>query len=155
VLFNLNGAAITFCGILVQYALKYTTYAKENPGAPNFDSSAWAAFEEITLVPAIARARKAGLINEQIENALRSFAKDLRNKYSHFNIQKITKDAIFERVRVKNVETGEERVVELPASTSPTLQIIAKDRLDENNVTKVFEFADRIVQHLFARLSRK
>ena len=30
-LFNLNGAAITFCGILVEYALKYTTYAKENP----------------------------------------------------------------------------------------------------------------------------
>src|ERR1700693_1884917 len=31
ILFNLNGAAITFCGILVEYALKYTTYAKENP----------------------------------------------------------------------------------------------------------------------------
>jgi hypothetical protein len=88
-LFNLNGAAITFCGILVEYALKYTTYAKENPGVPNFDSSAWGAFEEITLVPAIVRARKAGLIDEKHEKSLRSFAKDLRNKYSHFNIQKM------------------------------------------------------------------
>jgi hypothetical protein len=57
-------------------------------------------------------------------------------------------------VKEKNVETGEERIVELPASTSPTLQIIAKDRMDENSVMKVFEFADRIVQHLFAMLSR-
>jgi len=31
-LFNLNGAAITFCGILVEYALKYATCVKENPG---------------------------------------------------------------------------------------------------------------------------
>ena len=28
-------------------------------GVPNFDSSAWEAFEEITLVPAVVRARKA------------------------------------------------------------------------------------------------
>ena len=27
-LFNLNGAAITFCGIRVEYALKYATYKK-------------------------------------------------------------------------------------------------------------------------------
>jgi hypothetical protein len=37
-LFNLNGAAITFCGILVEYALKYVTYAKEDSGAISFDS---------------------------------------------------------------------------------------------------------------------
>src|SRR5258708_13570049 len=60
-LFNLNGAAITFCGILVEYALKYTTYAKKNPAVPNFDSSAWAPFEEITLVPAIVRPNKSRL----------------------------------------------------------------------------------------------
>jgi hypothetical protein len=154
ILFNLNGAAITFCGILVEYALKYTTYAKENPGTTSFDSSAWDAFEEITLVPAIVRARKAGLIDERIETGLRSFAKELRNKYSHFNIQKITKDAIFERVKERNLETREEKFVELPASTSPTLQIIAKDRIDEDNVMKVFGFADGVVQHLFSMLSR-
>jgi len=148
-LFNLNGAAITFCGILVEYALKYTTYAKENPGVPNFDSSAWAAFEEITLVPAIVRARKAGLIDEKHEKSLRSFAKDLRNKYSHFNIQKITKDVFFPAIE-KNVETGEEKIVELAAST-PTLQIIVKNRLDEDNVMKVFKFADSVVRYLSVR----
>jgi hypothetical protein len=76
-LFNLNGAAIAFCGILIEYALKYTTYAKENPGVPNLDSSAWETFEEITLVPAIVRARKAGLIDEKHEKSLRSFAKSV------------------------------------------------------------------------------
>jgi hypothetical protein len=98
--------AITFCGILIQYALKHTKYAKEYPDVPNFDSPAWEAFEEITLVPAIVRARKAGLIDEKREKSLRSFAKDLRNKYSHFNIQGITKDAVFEQVRQGDIETG-------------------------------------------------
>jgi len=153
-LFNLNGAAITFCGILVEYALKYTMYAKENPGVPNFDSSAWAAFEEITLVPAIVRARKAGLIDEKHEKSLRSFAKDLRKKYSHFNIQKITKDAVFDQVKQRDIETGEEKIVSLPASTSPAFQIIAKDILDERKVMKVFEYADGVVRHLFAMLSK-
>ena len=153
ILFNLNGAAITFCGILVEYGLKYTTYAKENPGVPNFESSAWEAFEEITLVPAIVRARKAGLIDEVHVKSLRSFAKDLRNKYSHFNIQKITKNAVFEQVKQKDIETGEEKIVSLPASTSPAFQIIAKEILDERKVMKVFEYADRVVQNLFAKLS--
>jgi len=153
-LFNLNGAAITFCGILIEYALKYATYRKENPGIATFDSSAWGAFEEITLVPAIGRARKAGLIDEQNESDLRDFAKELRNRYSHFNIQKITQGAVFEKVREKNFETGEEKIIELPASQNPTLQIIAKDRMDELSVMKVFEFSDRVVQHLFVMLSR-
>ena len=153
-LFNLNGAAITFCGILVEYALKYTTYAKENPGVPNFDSSSWEAFEEITLVPAIVRAKKAGLIDEKHEKSLRSFAKDLRNKYSHFNIQKITEDAVFEQVKQRDIETGEEKIVSLPASTSPAFQIIAKDILDERKVMKVFEYADGLVRHLFAMFLR-
>ena len=95
-LFNLNGAAITFCGILVEYALKYATYVKENPGATSFDSSAWERFEGLTLGPAITRAKKAGLIDERLEKALHSFREDLRNKYSHFNIQKITKDVFFQ-----------------------------------------------------------
>jgi hypothetical protein len=85
---------------------------------------------------------------------LQSTLRDLRNKYSHFNIQEITKGAVFARVKEKNVETGEEKIVELPASTSPTLQIIAKDRIDEDNVMKVFQFADRIVQYLFATPAR-
>jgi hypothetical protein len=146
-LFNLNGAAITFCGILVEYALKYATYMKENPGATSFDTSAWAQFEELTLGPAIARARKAGLIDEPREKALRSFKDDLRNKYSHFNIQKITKDVVLP-VTEKNVGTGEEKIVELPAST-PTSQIIVKNRLDEEKVMKVFRFADSVVRYLF------
>ena len=47
----------------------------------------------------------------------------------------------------KNIETGEEKIVELTAST-PTLQIIVKNRLDEDNVMKVFKFADSVVRHL-------
>jgi hypothetical protein len=145
-LFNLNGAAITFCGMLVEYALKYATYVKENPDTTSFDSSAWEQFEKLPLGPAITRARKAGLIDEQREQALHSFRDDLRNKHSHFNIQKITKDVFFP-AKEKNIETGEGKIVELTAST-PTLQILAKNRLDEDNVMKVFKFADRVVRDL-------
>jgi hypothetical protein len=145
-LFNLDGAAITFCGMLVEYALKYATYAKENPGTTSFDSSAWDEFEKLPLGPVITRARKAGLIDEQREKILHSFREDLRNKYSHFNIQKITKDVFFP-AKEQNVETGEEKLVELAAST-PTLQIIVKNRLDEDNVMKVFKFADSVVRYL-------
>jgi len=150
-LFNLNGAAITFAGILVEYALKYATYVMENPDATSFDTSAWAQFEERTLGPAITRARKAGLIDEPREKLLHSFREDLRNKYSHFNIQKITKDVILGQVKEQNAETGEEKMVELSAST-PTLQIIAKDWLDEKSVPEVFKFADGVVRHLFSQL---
>jgi hypothetical protein len=150
-LFKLNGAAITFCGILVEYALKYAIYLKENPGATSFDTSAWADFERITLDPAITRASKAGLIDARIEGGLRSFKDDLRNKYSHFNIQRITKDCVFEQVKKTNVDTGEEEVIELTPST-PTLQIIAKDCLDEKKVMQVFKFADGVVRHLFNQL---
>jgi hypothetical protein len=146
-LFNLNGAAITFCGMLVEYALKFATYVKENPDTTSFDSSAWGEFEEIPLGQAIARARKAGLIDEQFEKGLHSFREDLRNKYSHFNIQKITKDAVLGQVKAKNFETGQEKIIELTAST-PTLQILIKNRLDEDNVMKVFKFADGVVRYL-------
>jgi hypothetical protein len=134
--------------MLVEYALKRATYVKENPSTTSFDTSAWAQFEELTLGPAIARAKKAGLISdERLEKALYSFKDDLRNKYSHFNIQKITKDVFFQGTKEKNMETGEEKIVELPAST-PTLQILAKNRLDEHNVMKVFKFADDVVRYL-------
>jgi hypothetical protein len=147
ILFNLDRVAITFCGVLVEYALKYATYRKENPGADSFDSSAWNQFENLTLGPAITRARKAGLIDETREKVLHSFREDLRNKYSHFNIQKITKGFSFSATE-KNVETGEEKIVELTAS-APTLQILVKHRLDEENVMKVFKLADGVVRSPF------
>jgi len=152
ILFNMNGVAITFCGILLEYALKYTTYCQENHSNPNFDSEAWQKFEEITLTPAIGRARKTGLIDDNIEKDLRAFAKKMRNLYSHFNIQKITENAVFSNVKDRNCITGEERIVEVRASASPTFQIIAKEKMDERAVLGVFQFVDSVVQHLFTKL---
>lgn len=59
-----------------------------------------------------------------------------------------------ERVKEKNFDTGEENIIELPASKSLTFQIIAKDKIDEMNVTNVFQFADMVVQPFFTMLSR-
>ena len=86
------------------------------------------------------------MIDEVREKLLHLFRQDLRNRYSHFNIQKITKDVSFPATQ-KNIETGEEKIVELTAST-PTLQIIVKNRLDEDNIMVVFKFADSVVRDL-------
>ena len=152
ILFDMNGAAITFCGILVEYALKYTTFIREAGVKSTFDSATWEEFEKITLVSAIVRAKKAGLINDEEENHLREFAKELRNRYSHFNIQKITEGFVFGNVEERDIETGQMRNVELPASRSPTLQIIVKEKLDEMMVFEVFNFCNEVVGNLFAQL---
>ena len=83
---------------------------------------------------------------------LHSFATEIRNTYSHFNIQTITKDAYFEDVSVLNVATGQKEVRDISASFTPGFQILAKSKLDEQMVWKVFEFSDRVVRHLLSQL---
>lgn len=155
ILFDMNGAAITFCGILIEYALKYATFLKETGGRSTFDSVMWEEFEGMTLVPTIFRAKKTGLISNEEEKQLREFAKELRNRYSHFNIQKITEGVVFDSVTERNIETGQTQIVELSASRTPTLQIIAKEKLDEMTVLNIFDFCDKVVGSLFARLPVK
>jgi len=152
ILFGLNGTAITLCGILLEFALKYAIYLKEHPGETNFDSEVWERFEEsLTLRPAINQARRVGLLDEQQANQLHDFAKDFRNTYTHFNIQKITKGATFPGVKVKDINTGNITVRDLPASHSPALQILAKAKIDEDQIFNVFRFVDEVVNHLYAQ----
>lgn len=74
-------------------------------------------------------------------------------RHRHQEFLRFLQDAVFEQVRQKDIETGEEKMVSLPASTSPGFQIIAKDILDEKKAMKVFEYADSVVRHLFGMLS--
>jgi hypothetical protein len=153
ILFGLDGTAITLCGILLEFALKYAIYLKEHPGETNFDSEAWERFEEsLTLRPAINQARRVGLLDETQANQLHDFTKDFRNTYSHFNIQKITKGATLAGVKVKDINTGTITVRDLPASHSPALQILAKAKIDEAEVFNVFRFVDDVVNHLYAQV---
>lgn len=152
-MFGMNGTAITLCGILVEFILKYAIFSNRQTDNVNFDSEAWKEFEgKMTLRPAINAAKSEGLLNDETADLLHSFATDIRNTYSHFNIQKITEDAYFNDVSVMNVVTGEKEIRDIPASFTPGFQILAKSELDKQKVWKVFKFSDEIVRHLLSQL---
>lgn len=154
-MFGMNGTAITLCGILVEFMLKYAIFSNRQTDNINFDSEAWREFEgEMTLRPAIDVAKSEGLLNDDMAGLLHSFATDIRNTYSHFNIQKITEDAYFKDVSVTNIETGEEEVRDIPASYTPGFQILAKSELDKQMIWEVFKFSDKIVCHLLSQLKK-
>jgi len=151
ILFDLTGPAITMCGMLVEYALKYAMFAAETRGASTFDADKWRPFERLTLTPAINQAAKVRLIAKEDAKRLRKFADLLRNPYSHFNLQKLTEAVVFGNVEETDFETGETKIIELPPST-PTLQVLAKEALDEKFVLPVFLFCDDVVRKLFTQL---
>ncbi|MDD5559703.1 hypothetical protein [Candidatus Methylomirabilis sp.] len=151
ILFGLNGTAITLSGILVEFMLKYATFRNEQGGKVEFDSEVWKRFEDkLTMRPAIDRAKRNGLISDPQAVDLHRFADSIRNTYAHFNIQRLTSGAVFRKVRVRSIRTGEEELKDIPATQSPAFQILAKARIDSENVLKIFEFADSVVRHLTA-----
>lgn len=151
ILFGLNGTAITLSGILVEFMLKYATFRNEQGGKVEFDSEAWKGFEDkLTMRPAIDRAKRNGLISDSQAADLHRFVDSIRNTYAHFNIQRLTSGAVFRKVRVRSIRTGEEELKDIPATQSPAFQILAKARIDSENVLKIFEFADSVVRHLTA-----
>jgi len=150
ILFGLNGTALVLCGILVEYALKVAVFNTETGSTSPFDPGAWEKYENITLSDAITRAKRADLIDDAQERQLRGFARNLRNRHSHFNIQKVTEGFVFLNVEETNIETGETRTTELSASETPTLQIIAKEKLDDVIVLDVFGYCNDVVGFLLA-----
>ena len=153
ILFGINGTAIILCAILVEFILKYAIFSKRQKDNVNFNSEAWKEFKgKMTLRPAIEAAKKGRLITDEMAGSLHSFANDIRDTYSHFNIQAITKDFYFKDVSVLNAETGQDEVRDIPADFTPGFQILAKSTLDEQTVWKVFQFSDTVVQHLLSHI---
>ena len=153
ILFGINGTAIILCAILVEFILKYAIFSKRQKDNVNFNSEAWKEFKgKMTLRTTIEAAKKQRLITDEMAGSLHSFANDIRDTYSHFNIQAITKGYYFEDVSVLNAETGQNEIRDIPADFTPGFQILAKSTLDEQTVWKVFEFSDTIVQHLLSQI---
>lgn len=62
IFFGLNGAAITMCGILIEYILKLGIYAADTNGSREFDADKWDKLEEnIELSSAIDMAKSRNL----------------------------------------------------------------------------------------------
>jgi hypothetical protein len=154
IILGLNGAAITLCGILVEYALKYAAYKVEMSGFAKYDPDKADEFERLTLGPAIDRAAKAGLIKADDVHKLREFKDQYRNPYNHYNLKKITSNYRINDVRIVNTKTGETERRAIDAKDDPVIQAQAKPIADRDNVLDVFIFADSVVKVLWIRLNQ-
>ena len=152
IFFGLNGAAITMASILIEYVIKHTIYIKESGGYKNADSQKWDEFENMALSPAINRAKKAGLLDEKMAKRLHSFRETIRNPYNHYNIKKITKNVVAQKVQRLNVNTGKVWEIDIEAESSPMVQTQAKPFMDEHHVLPVFHFADEVVKYLLPKI---
>jgi hypothetical protein len=152
IFFGLNGAAITMSSILIEFVLKHVTFIKESGGYQKADPQQWDHFEKMELGPAIKRAKKAGLIDFQMEKKLDSFRKTIRNPYNHFNIKKLTQDVVAKKVKVVNTENGAIEERDMPAKDNPMIQAQVKPVVDEYNVIPVFYFADEAVKYLLPKI---
>lgn len=151
-LFDLHGAAITLSAILVEFGLKFATYMVEvgSTSAEAYDPERWAELENIAYYGAVVRAAAARLIEEDHRVKLLEFKDDIRNPYSHYNIQKICSGWGWANVRSVHIETGEVEVGDKVIADDPVLQAQAKPEIDRRRSLDVFGFADRVVQHVFA-----
>ncbi len=148
IFFGCNGAAITLSGILIEFMLKRVTYAKESGGYQNYEPNAWDKFEDMDFPSAINRAKRAGILDSKMAKRVHAFRKQIRNPYSHYNIQKITEHVLAEKVKVLNTETGEHEERDLEARDNPFIQTIVKPIVDRYHVLDVFQFADEMVKYL-------
>jgi hypothetical protein len=157
IIFGMPGVAIATCGILVEYSLKYCLYIDQLSLGETYDADAWSRYEDkMTFGGAISEALKVGLIDEEVvAKPLRAFKNTVRNCYSHYNILKITRGAIFRNVQAVNNETGEVTTEDIEADRSPAFQLIAKQVHDQREVFRVFEFADSVVRFLFSKVEER
>ena len=152
ILFDMHGAAIMFCGILVEYALKRATFISETRDNVEFDLEKWKKFEKIRLKKATDRAKKSGLIDQEQAKNIERFADEVRNPYAHFNLQKITEEMVYSNAVEMNIETGQTKVVDILASCSPVYMRFAKEGVDKESVDSVFSYCDKVVRYLWSRL---
>lgn len=155
IIFGLNGAAITLCGILVEFTLKQAIYFYENGYSFTYNGELWDGFEKLTLGSVIDRAKKVSLIDGQLEEKLKKFKDDIRNPYNHYNIKKITKDVVAKNVKVVNIETLKQETKDIEAKDNPMIHAQAKRYVDKILVYHIFKFADRIVKFLLSDLEEK
>ena len=152
IFFGCNGAAITLSGILIEFILKRVTYAKESGGYQSYDPNTWDEFEDMDLSAATNRAKKAGILDSKMAKRIDAFRKQIRNPYSHYNIQKITEHVIAEGVKVLNTETGEHEEQDIEARDNPSIQTVVKPIVDKYHVLNVFRFADEVVKYLSGKV---
>jgi len=152
IILGLHGAAITLCGILIEYVLKYSAYKIEMGGFVKYDAETWDEFEELDFAKAIGRANKNRLLTKEARKSLNDFRVRFRNPYNHYNIRKITANYYHEDLTILNTKTNEVEVRSVAAKDDPVLQAIVKPVADADSVLEVYVYADSIVRYLWTKI---
>jgi hypothetical protein len=150
IIFGVYGAAITLSGILVEFVLKLCTHVREAGGYEQYDADHWDEFEQITFGGAIKRAAKAGLLNPTQIADLNRFKNVVRNPCNHYNIRKITASAVWDKVQVVKLDTGNVDEQKIWAKDNPVIQALSKPLVDQRDVLRIFGFADAVTRALLA-----
>ncbi|EKD86594.1 MAG: hypothetical protein ACD_37C00225G0007 [uncultured bacterium] len=135
--------------VLVEFSLKHAIVKKIQ--GDTYNKTEWDRIESKELGPTIVEARKYNIIDEVMKNALISFKNTVRNPYLHYNIKKITKNVIANKVKKIDVNTQKVEEVDLPAEDNPITWGFAKRFVDRETVFNVFIFADKTVKYLFEK----
>jgi|SRR5579885_901788 len=151
IIFGLNGAAISLSAVLVEFSLKHAIVKKNRGDA--YDKAEWDRIENMELGPTIKEAKQLGILDDKLEDALKSFKNTVRNPYLHYNIKKITMKVAANKVKKINVDSQKVEELDLSAEDNPILWGFAKKFVDRETVFDVFVFADHIVKQLFERRS--
>lgn len=149
---GLYGAAITLCGILVEYTLKYAAYKIEMGGFANYDAEKWDEFERLDFSAAIARANKNRLLTRDARKSLNEFRAQFRNPYNHYNIRKITSNYLQQPLTTLNTRENKVKAQDVAAKDNPIVQAAAKPIADADNVLPVYAFADSVVKYLWIKI---
>jgi hypothetical protein len=157
ILFGANGAAITLCGILVEFVLKYVSYYWDTPVVETaFDAVKWDKIVEKTQFGgAITYAKKLSIINNDEAKELEKFKDEVRNKYNHYNIRKLAENVMCGKVKKLDLNAGTVEEMDIPAHSSPVFFSIVKPWLDNKIISTVFSTTYNKVSVLLARLNER
>jgi hypothetical protein len=157
ILFGVYGAAITLCGILVEFVLKYVSYYWDTLESDTiFDAEKWdQIFEKTQFASAITYSKNLGIINDDEVNALEKFKDEVRNRYNHYNIRKLAENVVCEKVKKFDMHTGTVEEMNIPAYSSPIFFSIVKPWLDNKLIPEVFFVTYHNVSILLARLNER
>lgn len=131
-LLGIPGASIVLSILLLDLSAKFRLFEERK----NVNSKAsWKPIEEMLLREVIIELRNFGVIDDDEEQDLLVFNRNIRNNYLHYNIQKLVKDMILEKLPSFDLKTGETTFMEnVKASNYPMLWFSAKKVLDEKSV---------------------
>lgn len=155
ILFGLNGAAITLCANLVEFALKYVSQHWDDGTPKEYNADQRRKVDNMDLGSVVQRALSLKILEHAEADGLRDYKRTIRDPYNHYNLGEITKDVVARDVKLVNIKTGQHETLDMAAIDHPHIRPHVKKWLDKTALPNVFEFSFNTVSILLARLDAR